>query len=152
MRFNEDRMIWARVDKLSSPLGCWLWTGYIDRDGYGRARVTHLGEELAHRVVYAFVNGPVPDGLTLDHACRVRRCVNPAHLEPVTRGVNTLRGIGPTAVHARATHCISGHLFDERNTARIRTRCGTGRRCRACGRESTRRYQLRVAARQEVLR
>jgi hypothetical protein len=70
---------------------CWVWVGRLNRNGYGRLRV--LGRELmAHRLTYEALVGPIPSGLVLDHACRVRCCVNPGHLEPVTVQVNTLRG------------------------------------------------------------
>lgn len=75
-----------------SPLGeCWVWVARLNRNGYGR--LSHLGEErMAHRLSYEVQVGPIPDGLLLDHVCRVRCCVNPRHLEPVTHQINTLRG------------------------------------------------------------
>jgi hypothetical protein len=107
--------------------GCWLWIASIRKDGYARFQVD--GEaRLGHRFAYEFVNGPVPPGLELDHLCRVRRCVNPAHLEPVTRRVNVLRGESPAAVHARKTACPNGHPYDMTNT-------NGARKCRQCIRE-----------------
>lgn len=72
------------------PNGCWLWTGTIERTGYGRF---WLGgrQEIAHRASYALLIGPIPEGLTIDHLCRVRACVNPDHLEPVTLAENIRR-------------------------------------------------------------
>jgi hypothetical protein len=101
--------------------GCWLWTGYIDADGYGKWRRPGRG---AHLVVWEDLRGPIPDGLELDHLCRVTRCVNPDHLEPVTRAENIRRR------YALYTHCKNGHPFDEANTYRWRNR----RCCRACNR------------------
>ena len=85
--------------------GCWRWLGARTWDGYGR--VWHDRRSArAHRVTYALLVGPVPAGHVLDHLCRVRDCVNPTHLEPVTVRVNTLRGDGPTARRHRA-RCAS---------------------------------------------
>lgn len=73
--------------------GCWLWKLRRDRGGYGRTKVSCGGNNgLAHRVSYQQSVGTIPAGLDLDHLCRVRACINPEHLEPVTRQVNVLRG------------------------------------------------------------
>lgn len=71
--------------------GCWFWIGSRDRLGYGRLH--HDGRpRLAHRLFFELTNGPVPDGLELDHLCRVPSCVRPDHLEPVTHAENLRRG------------------------------------------------------------
>lgn len=87
------------------------------------------GKAMAHRVVYEAWVGPIPEGLTLDHLCRVRCCVNPLHLEPVTRGENVLRGDAFTAVNARKAHCPQGHPYDYRDPTH------GYRRCTKCDRE-----------------
>ena len=72
---------------------CWLFVekGRENRNGYSRVR--YQGRELmAHRVVYELLIGPIPEGLFLDHLCKMRACCNPAHLEPVTPKENTYRG------------------------------------------------------------
>jgi hypothetical protein len=71
---------------------CWIWQGKIAVTGYGMRYMGEDIEELAHRVYYEWFVGPIPRGLTIDHLCRVRACVNPAHMEPVTRGENVRRG------------------------------------------------------------
>lgn len=80
-----------RMDYWTDKSGdCWLWQGALDRDGYGRVTVDGRGHP-AHRVMYEVAVGPIPAGLTLDHLCRVPRCVNPSHLEPVTNAENARR-------------------------------------------------------------
>jgi hypothetical protein len=110
--------------------GCWLWTGAIASNGYG-----WLHKSSAHRLVYEAVTGlSVPKGLDIDHLCRVRRCVNPAHLEPVTRSENLRRGLGAQLLRDRfkaQTHCRHGHEFTPENTY-ITTK--GFRSCRECAR------------------
>jgi hypothetical protein len=108
--------------------GCWLWTGSHDRNGYGQFNKT-----TAHRWVFEKLRGPLPPGDELDHLCRVRSCVNPDHLEPVSRRENVLRGTSNAVMHAAKTHCVNGHPFDETNTYMRPRRSGaTSRSCRAC--------------------
>lgn len=128
---------WEKVDRKASA-ECWLWLG-TTRNGYGQIHVGqyHLS---AHRLAYELLIGPIPDGLTLDHLCRVTRCVNPSHLEPVTDRVNILRGNAPPSRNARKSHCLRGHLFDEANT---RIRPNGARICRACHLETQRQWRLR---------
>mgnify|MGYP001562260252 FL=1 len=110
--------------------GCWEWTGAFRRNGYGR----YGGQPsvLAHRAVYEALVGPIPEGMQLDHLCKNRSCVNPAHLEPVTPKENILRGAGFAAQNAQMTHCIHGHEFTEANTY---IRANGARTCRTCMRE-----------------
>jgi hypothetical protein len=120
----------AKVDRQASTpdhdptLGpCWWWTACINPDtGYG---TFWDGKVLsAHRWSYEHFIGPIPEGLQVDHLCRVRRCVNPNHLEPVSLAENVRRGS-----RANQTHCIHGHEFTPENT--IKRRRG-GRGCRSC--------------------
>lgn len=143
---SDFARFWAKVDK-TSPDGCWLWTAGLNR-GYGSfypgpnsGRSAHaIG---AHRWLYEALIGPVPADLDLDHTCHSpsicaggetcphRACVNPAHLEPVTRRENLARGVR-SVYWAAKTHCPQGHPYDEENTYRHPR---DGRRfCRACQR------------------
>ena len=85
-----ERMILARVDTSPGPDSCWPWRGQVNRGGYGVARYKRR-TTTAHRAIYRILVGPIPDGLELDHLCRNRLCVNPAHLEPVTHLENVRR-------------------------------------------------------------
>lgn len=111
--------------------GCWIWLGSIGSHGYGNIGVTS-GTTIVHRILYENKYGKVPVGLELDHLCRMRCCVNPDHLEPVTRRENILRGDAPSAKQAMQTHCKYGHPFNEENTYFYKTKWGVARKCRAC--------------------
>lgn len=110
---------------------CWEWQGRLDPRGYGR-----YAGRLAHRISYELLRGPIPSGLELDHLCRVRNCVNPDHLEPVTHRENTLRSTSPSAINATKSACPSGHPYDAENTY---ISPGGDRHCRACNRDRKRR-------------
>jgi 5-methylcytosine-specific restriction endonuclease McrA len=142
LRINDwEKAYWARVER-RGPGECWLWTGLKTKGGYGIywPKGGNTGESkdgvqrtTAHRIAYELLIGPIPEGLTLDHVedrCSSRLCCNPAHLEPVTRGENNLRGNSPAAKNARKTHCDQGHEFTPENTY---ITPGSGkRRCRVC--------------------
>ena len=113
---------------------CWVWNRHIDKDGYGGGMPKP--NPGAHRYVYALMVGPIPDGLQIDHLCRVRACVNPEHMEPVTHAENMRRSF-----HAQKTHCQNGHGFSPENTYQ-RPKDGV-RQCRACNASAARRYAAR---------
>lgn len=116
--------------------GCWIWVRRNNGIGYGN--ITWGGaQQYAHRVAYEMFVGPIPAGLTIDHLCRTPACVNPRHLEAVTKRENTLRGNSPAALHARQDHCVYGHPFNKQNTYRWRNR----RYCKSCKRDRDIRYR-----------
>lgn len=130
---------WSKVDK--QPSGCWLWTGALDRHGYGQFDVTTGGKRTnhrAHRWGYQQFVRPLDDNETIDHLCRVRACVNfEQHLEPVPHAENVARG--QSGQHnAVKTHCPQGHEYTPENTA---PRKGGGRTCIACRNAASREAQ-----------
>lgn len=129
---NIDEAFWSKVEK--TPNGCWNWTAGRSGDGYGNFRSTR-----AHRWAYERLVGPIPAGLVIDHLCRNILCVNPAHLEPVSRRENVLRGLTLPASNAAKTHCPKGHPLSGNNLY-VQPRTGK-RRCKTCPDERRRARQ-----------
>ena len=129
----------ARLRRYFEPgPGCWEWTGYVMSNGYGLAKDAAWRARTAHRVVYEALVGPIPDGLELDHLCRNRRCVNPAHLEPVSHQENVRRAF--VGRRNSRTHCTNGHEYTPGNT--YLSRVSGYKSCRVCTRDSNRRSRL----------
>ena len=125
----------AKIERITES-GCWIFTGSINREGYGKIGLggRTQGVDRAHRVTYRHYKGDIPQGLELDHLCRVRSCCNPDHLEPVTRKENCRRGdCGKVtgAQHREKTHCKHGHEFSDAKTYRW-TSPGNGITSRIC--------------------
>lgn len=129
-RFTTEERFWQKVTPLSNPEWCWRWQAAIRSDGYGA--FSYDGRmRVAHRYAYQLLVGPIPAGLQIDHLCRIRHCVNPAHLEVVTQRVNLFRGDGWPGRQKRQAHCKRGHPFDLPNTYLSKK----GERiCRTCAR------------------
>jgi len=139
---SDEVRFWPKVEKdgpipdYAPHLGpCWIWIGSRNEEGYGHFWFSDLKRVRgAHIWSYEYHIGPVPDGLMLDHLCRVTSCVRPDHLEPVTNGENVRRGDHHCR---RRTHCVHGHEFTPENTSYERE--GRKRVCKTCKREARRR-------------
>lgn len=141
-----DVRLWPKINKegpipaFRPDLGpCWIWTGARHRhSGYGYFGVAKGDIRVAHRVVYEILVGPIPDGLDLDHLCRVTSCCNPSHLEPVTGAENVRRA------YAAKGECRRGHPFSDATHHEYKG----WRVCKACVQENNRNLvKKRTAAR-----
>lgn len=125
--------------------GCWIWTGSLSFNGYGRKRAPlpnpTANVVAVHREVYKMLVGPIPDGKQLDHLCRIRSCCNPSHLEPVTCQENIRRGTKNQ--YTKATCCPQGHPYSGENLVTYFKNGRECRLCRICKRAILRRWRAR---------
>lgn len=123
--------------------GCWVWAGRKDRHGYGLIKIGRT-PRFAHRVSFEAWMGPIPEGLQIDHLCRVRDCCNPEHLEPVSSRENTMRSpVAPAAVNSRKTKCKNGHDLAGEN---LYVSPNGYRHCRECRRQASARWRAKGVA------
>lgn len=132
MDFGDPRLPTRFWDKCAPipDAGCWLWTGDATPGGYGRVKIAGRNQ-MAHRVSLAARDGAIGNGLDVDHLCRVRSCVNPAHLEAVTRTENLRRSGAWSGKNMRKTHCPRGHILAGDNLCAKYSRRGK-RACLTC--------------------
>jgi len=121
-----EARFWARVDRSGLH---WLWTGPVDPDGYGRWSLPGEGSTGAHRAAYRLAVGPIPEGMEVDHTCRVRLCCRPDHLEAVPGRVNNERRDAALGWGRSRAICRRGHAMVGDN---VMVRGDGSRRCRAC--------------------
>lgn len=146
MDLTFEERFWSKVTK-NGPIPdhaphlgpCWIWTKALDRKGYGVATIIPTEERTsrtigAHRMSYILTYGFAPEGMDLDHLCRVHACVRPSHLEPVTHRENVLRGESIMADQVKRTHCPKGHHYEGNNLIID----NGGRKCRTCVQERDR--------------
>lgn len=139
-----DGLFWNKV-QLGNDTECWPWTGYRER-GYGR--LNRRGRVFyAHRIAFVHRYGEPDPTLVIDHLCRNRACVNPAHMQAVPCGENVLRGMGWAGVHSRKTHCVSGHELTPTN---VYIHPSGERVCRTCKRKWNRENKARRRIRSQI--
>jgi HNH endonuclease len=144
------RGVWANVYfdgkyVVDAQSGCWIWKSKPDQNGYGRYRFDSKllrANVAAHRVSYLLHIGNIPEGLVIDHVCRVRNCVNPEHLEVVSQKENVRRSnvFRRRQRLSKGDRCREGHTFEGQN---VMARPSGGRRCRKCHNAQKRRHTLR---------
>jgi hypothetical protein len=138
-----DQALWSRVEKTD---GCWLWGG-AKSFGYGQLTFRRKGYK-AHRLAYELLVGPIPDGLQIDHLCRVRNCVNPEHLEPVTQLENQRRTQpyrNRWVPFEPGRTCRKGHPWTREN---VLVWVGGKRGCRTCKRINSAKHKSKAKAAQ----
>jgi hypothetical protein len=129
-RFNEKYVV--------CPSGCWIWTASVDDCGYGNFAAEPPRSMRAHKWIYQHMVGMVPEGLELDHLCRVRNCVNWRHLEAVTHRENMIRADFKNNRRKRvpAVTCPNGHAYTG-----ARSYDNKSQRCRVCANAARKRWE-----------
>lgn len=159
MKINElyaEIPRWKNKVRTNPVTSCWEWLGYLDRQGYGvSSNVRVPNTQAVHRISYTLLVGTIPEGLTIDHECEVRHCINPEHLNPCTIIENIMAGAerrrlrlwqGPQATAAQLRRakgiCPSGHVLAEVGTLpRLKNGKRKDERCKACQHETQRKHR-----------
>jgi hypothetical protein len=141
---NSPYEFLSRVGDRTDPEKCWEWQGVKRALLYGGFYAEGKGY-YAHRWMWEYAYGKIPEGLTIDHLCRNTLCVNPYHLRLATQRENILAGGTRSAFHAKKDYCDNGHYFSDRNTYRWRgSRC-----CRRCRADAAMRFRKRAIQSQD---
>lgn len=137
---SVEERFWSKVNKTES---CWLWVAGHTNNGYGVFNAKEFSSRMAHRISYELSVGMIPEGLQIDHLCKVTLCVNPTHLEPVTPQENVNRSDMAQLNRERLTqtHCNRGHELSGNNVNPSAK--GRRRRCRLCGRIRIWEYRIK---------
>lgn len=114
---------WAFVDKSGGENSCWLWTGHLDHDGYGRCRFDGKWAG-AHRVAWRLTYGEIPEELCVCHACDVRSCCNPKHLWLGSNADNTADMVAKKRNHFGENHHKAKLTWDDVRAIRYRFKHG----------------------------
>jgi len=130
---SAKKRFYKYIERITES-GCWIWTGFVSPDGYGRFRMEE-SSRLAHRCSYVLHRGPIPDGLEINHICGIRSCVNPDHLEAVTHQENVDKSI-----RIKKTHCHNGHPLSGDNLYEYRGLLA----CKICRRAANRRRSKKL--------
>ena len=139
MHMTAEEEARFKAKTVATPTGCWLWQGPLDRDGYGSFYFRRFNRR-AHRVGWFLANGPIAQGLVVNHTCRNRHCVNPQHLQLVTASENALKDSSSAPyVNSQKKTCPRGHPYDRQY--------GRQRYCSIC--EAEKRKRLRAKWRAE---
>ena len=139
---ESDLTRFIRFVESDYDTGCWNWRGGKSQKGY--AKFWWDGKtSYAFRFATEYIHGLIEKGYEPDHLCKNVECVNPMHLEVVTRRVNLIRGNSPIGINFRKTHCNYGHEFAGENLLVLQVNGGKERRCRECSNRRSREYVRR---------
>ena len=140
MRRSIEERMWDHVR--TEKGGCWLWEGYVDKDGYGRMvsrEHSVVVSGYVHRMAWEQYRGAIPKGMQIDHLCKIKNCVNPEHLEVTSPQVNNLRSNSMAAKYARRDACKHGHPLTGANVRKV----GNTRVCQTCNRQRVAEHRAR---------
>ena len=151
-----EQRFWERVTLSDPPEDCWSWRGYTNPAGYGICSLSSSDGRVktgyAHRTAYELSYGPIPEGLVIDHLCRNRSCINPTHVEVVTRALNTKRGYWPNGHPGRPMGSTGGSKSANLDYTHDCTKAPqyirpNGRaECQLCHRKSQASYRAKIKA------